>query len=100
MTNHMFSLTPHNAKGEYILAAKHPSAQHPIEMHLNNKELQELAKLLYEHFYYIDEPPREALVWEDPELMASLRRGLEQAARGDVEDRGSFEQYADDEEDD
>lgn len=41
-------------------------------------------------------PAREAIVWENPELLASLRRGMEEAALGKLEDRGSFAQYADD----
>lgn len=38
--------------------------------------------------------PREAFVWENPDLLASLQRGIEQAAVGQVEDRGSFAAYA------
>ncbi|HYZ56533.1 MAG TPA: hypothetical protein VE733_23980 [Streptosporangiaceae bacterium] len=44
-------------------------------------------------------PEREMIVWRDPELAASIRRGLEQAERGETVERGSFAQYADDDED-
>ena len=42
-------------------------------------------------------PARELDLWNDPELLASVKRGLEQAAAGDLHDLGDFEQYADDE---
>lgn len=41
-------------------------------------------------------PAREAFVWENSDLLASLQRGIEQAAVGKVEDRGSFAVYAED----
>jgi hypothetical protein len=44
-------------------------------------------------------PAREAIVWDNPELLASLVRGMEQAAQGQLEDRGSFAQYVEDDED-
>ncbi len=44
-------------------------------------------------------PARELFVWNNPELLASLRRGLEDAAAGRVVYRGSFSRYADDEDD-
>ena len=44
-------------------------------------------------------PAREALVWESPELAASIRRGIEEAHRGETHDLGSFGRYLDDDED-
>ncbi len=41
-------------------------------------------------------PVRELDLWNDPDLLASVKRGLEQAAAGDLHDLGDFEQYADD----
>lgn len=41
-------------------------------------------------------PARELDLWNDPELLASVKRGLDQAAAGDLHDLGDFEQYADD----
>ena len=41
-------------------------------------------------------PRRELLVWENAELRASLARGLEQSAAGEVDDLGSFASFADD----
>ncbi|HMO55250.1 MAG TPA: hypothetical protein PJ994_12145 [Tepidiformaceae bacterium] len=38
-------------------------------------------------------PAREAWVWSRPELLASIRRGVEQAERGELHDLGSFAQY-------
>jgi hypothetical protein len=38
-------------------------------------------------------------VWRNPELAASIRRGLEQSERGDTADLGSFAEYVDDSED-
>ena len=40
-------------------------------------------------------PKRELLVWENEQLRASLARGLEQSAAGDVADLGDFSQYVD-----
>ncbi|MGE3073018.1 MAG: hypothetical protein AB7N24_02755 [Dehalococcoidia bacterium] len=42
-------------------------------------------------------PARERFLWEHPKLLASVRRGMEQAARGEIHDLGSFSQYLDDE---
>ena len=42
-------------------------------------------------------PARETIVWENPQLLASLKRGMEQAALGQVKDLGSFAQYVDEE---
>jgi hypothetical protein len=44
-------------------------------------------------------PAREAIIWENPELLASLKRGLEQAALGKVRPLGSFREYLDDKDD-
>lgn len=41
-------------------------------------------------------PARELDLWNDPDLLASVKRGLAQAAAGDIHDLGDFEQYADD----
>lgn len=41
-------------------------------------------------------PARELDLWGDPALLASVKRGLEQAAAGDVVDLGDFGEYADD----
>jgi hypothetical protein len=43
-------------------------------------------------------PRRELLVWENADLRASLARGLEQSAAGEVEELGSFASFADDSE--
>ena len=40
-------------------------------------------------------PARERWVWDRPELLDSIRRGIEQAAAGDLHDLGSFKKYAD-----
>lgn len=45
-------------------------------------------------------PAREMIVWEDGRVRESLFRGMEQAARGDLVDLGSFAQYANDPDDD
>jgi hypothetical protein len=39
-------------------------------------------------------PAREAIVWENPEILAMLRQGMEEAALGKLEDRGSFAAFA------
>jgi hypothetical protein len=41
-------------------------------------------------------PEREMVVWRNPELAASIREGIGQAEAGQTVDRGSFEQFADD----
>jgi hypothetical protein len=38
-------------------------------------------------------PEREMAVWSDPELAASIRRGVEQAEAGKTVDLGDFSQY-------
>ena len=40
-------------------------------------------------------PKRELLVWEDADLRASLARGLEQSAQGELVSLGSFARYVD-----
>jgi hypothetical protein len=44
-------------------------------------------------------PAREMIVWENAQVRSSLARGMEQAALGKVVDRGSFAQYADEDDD-
>ena len=41
-------------------------------------------------------PAREAFVWENPDVLESLKRGMEQAATGKVRKLGSFAKYRDD----
>jgi hypothetical protein len=43
-------------------------------------------------------PEREMVVWRHPELASSIRDGIAQAEAGQTIDRGSFEQFADDDE--
>jgi len=44
-------------------------------------------------------PEREMIVWRNPELAGEIREGLRAAERGETVDRGSFQQYASDEDD-
>lgn len=39
--------------------------------------------------------PKEQWLWQNPEALAMVRRGIQQAAAGEVHDLGSFAQYAD-----
>jgi hypothetical protein len=43
-------------------------------------------------------PEREMVVWRHPELASSIREGIAEAEAGQTIDRGSFEQFADDDE--
>jgi hypothetical protein len=39
-------------------------------------------------------PAREAIVWQNAQVRESIFRGMEQASRGELIDRGSFLEYA------
>lgn len=43
-------------------------------------------------------PEREMVVWRHPELASSIREGIAEAEAGQTIDRGSFGQFADDDE--
>ncbi len=44
-------------------------------------------------------PEREMIVWRNPELAAAVREGIAEAEAGQTVDQGSFEQFADDADD-
>jgi hypothetical protein len=39
-------------------------------------------------------PEREMIVWRNPELAAAVREGIEESARGETVDLGTFAEYA------
>jgi hypothetical protein len=40
-------------------------------------------------------PKREQWLWQNPQALASVLKGIHQAAEGNVQELGSFSQYAD-----
>lgn len=40
-------------------------------------------------------PERELWFWNNPDAIAAVRQGMQQAAQGEMHDLGSFAQYAD-----
>ncbi len=45
-------------------------------------------------------PEREVWLWQNPDALASVQRGIQHSAAGETHDLGSFTQYADVEVDD
>ena len=48
----------------------------------------------------VEIPAREKWLFENKQALASVQRGLDQSAKGEVRTRGSFAKYADDESED
>ncbi len=74
--------------GRIIIGRQYRGKRFAIQPQLNGDIL--LSPVVIRH-------EREAWLYENPEAMASVLRGLEQSGRGEGVDLGSFAQYADDE---